>query len=131
MTEIGLSEIPESGRIVLPISRLTVGDQLGGLGLALLELAAEVKVLGVLADDHEIDTVAGEEAADARVFLAGPDARVEVERLAEVDVDAPEAGADGRRDRCLERDLACGGRLSMTLSGTGVPSFAITSTPAS
>ena len=53
--EIALIVMPESGRTVLPFKSLDVGDQLGGLGLALLELAAEVEALGVLADDHQVD----------------------------------------------------------------------------
>ena len=52
-----------------------------------------------------------EEGPDALVLLAGADAGVEVERLAEVDVDAAEAGADGRGDRGLERDLGPAARL--------------------
>ena len=39
--EIGLIEIPESGADRLAVEPLDVGDQLGGLGLALLELDAE------------------------------------------------------------------------------------------
>ena len=52
-----------------------------------------------------------EEGADALVLLAGADAGVEVERLAEVDVDAAEAGADRRGDRGLQRDLGAAARL--------------------
>ena len=85
-----------------PISRSTrLHDLVAALG-ALLELDARVQVLGVLADDHEVDVVVAR--AHARVALARPDARVQVERLAQRDVDRAEARADGRRDRPLDRD---------------------------
>ena len=64
--EIGLIEMPRVGADRLAVEPLDVGDQLGRLGLALLELAAEVEVLGVLADDDEVDLRVGEEGADAR-----------------------------------------------------------------
>ena len=49
--------------------------------------------------------------AHAAVDLARADAGVEVEGLAEVDVDAAESGADGRGDRGLEGDLGAAARL--------------------
>ena len=45
------------------------------------------------------------------VDLARANARVEVERLAEVDVHAAESGADRRGDRGLERDLGAAARF--------------------
>ena len=72
-------------------------------------LDAGVQVLGVLADDHEVDVlVAGLEALDG---ASGPEVRVQAERLAQRDVDAPEALADRRRDRPLEGDLVAPDRL--------------------
>ncbi len=103
----------------LVVELLDVGDQLGGLGLALLELAAEVEVLGVLADDHEVDLGLVEVGPDALVVLAGADAGVEVECLAEVDVDRAEAGADRRGDRGLERDLGPPARLDHAVGHGG------------
>jgi hypothetical protein len=50
-----------------------------------LELDAGVKVLGVLAHDHHVK--AGVARADAFVGLARAQARVEVELLAQLDVD--------------------------------------------
>ena len=51
-----------------------VVQQVGGLRLALLELDAGVQVLGVLADDDQVQRDVGEVGADAGVVLAGPDA---------------------------------------------------------
>ena len=64
-------------------------------------LDAGVEVLGVLADDDDVDVV--EPGAHAGVGLARPHAGVEVELVAQRDVDRAEAGADRRRDRALER----------------------------
>src|SRR5205823_5494484 len=69
-------------------------------------------VFGVFADDHQVDAVAGEERPDAGIFLAGPYTGVEVQRLAEVDVDATEPGAHRRGDRGLERNLGAPARLN-------------------
>jgi hypothetical protein len=85
-----------------PALRLDPLDQLARLVGALLELDARVQVLRVLADDHEVDLV--EAGADALVGLARPDLPVQVEALAQADVDRAEALSDGRRDRALERD---------------------------
>ena len=78
-------------------------------GRALLELDPRVEVLGVLADDDEVDVVVA--GAHARVGLAGPHRHVEVELLAERHVHGAEAAADRRRDRALERDLGPPDRL--------------------
>src|SRR5207302_7804894 len=77
--------------------RLDPRDQLLCLGRALLVLDPGIEVLGVLAHHHEIDLV--EAGADARVALAGPHLPVEVERLAQADVDRAKAAPDRRRDR--------------------------------
>ncbi len=103
--------MPESGRTVLPLSFLMSAISSAVSGLPLLELAAEVEVLGVLADDHEVDRRLREEGPDAAIDLAGPDAGIEVEGLPEVDVHAPESGADRRGDRCLEGHLGAPARL--------------------
>ena len=92
VTEIGLIEIPascqRSSRPCVSIQR----DQLLGVGRALLVLDPGVEVLGVLADDDQVDVV--EARADARVRLARPHLRVQVELLAQADVDRAEAAAD-------------------------------------
>ena len=54
-----------------------------------LVLEPGVEVLGVLADDDQVDVL--EAARDARQVLHRPQVRVEVERLAQPDVDAGEA----------------------------------------
>ena len=84
-------------------------DQRGSVLGALLELDARVEVFRVLADDDEVDArVAG---ADALVALARAHLAVEVEGLAERDIDAAEARSDRRRDRALERDAVLLDRL--------------------
>src|SRR3990172_3100776 len=85
--------------------------------VALLELDARVEVLGVLPHDHEIDVlVAG---AHARVVLGGAQAGVEVQHLAQGDVDGAEAAAARRRDRTLDGDLVPADRLQDFVGGDG------------
>ena len=84
-------------------------DQLLGVGRALLVLDPGVEVLGVLPHEDEVDVV--EAGADAGVALARAHLRVEVERLAQADVDRAEAAADRRRDRALERDARLADRV--------------------
>ena len=68
-----------------------------------LVLEAGVEVLGVLAHDDEVDACVARR--HRRQVPDRPQVGVEVERLAQADVDAGEALADRRRDRPLERDL--------------------------
>ncbi len=83
-------------------------DALRGVGSDHV-LDARVEVLGVLADDDEVDVVVARlEALDG---ARRPEVGVEPERLTKRDVDAPEALADGGRDRALERDLVARDRL--------------------
>ena len=118
-TEIGLIEMPECSRICEPSSSGDELAQLLGLLGVLLELDARVEVLGVLAHDHDVGL--GEPGAHALVGLAGPDAGVQVELLAQQHVDRAEAGADRRRGRALDADPV---RLidSSVRSGNGLPS---------
>ena len=53
---------------------------------------ADVKALGVLADDDQVH--AGVARFDARQILDGPEVGEEVELLAQGDIDAREAAAD-------------------------------------
>ena len=92
-------------------------DQLVGVRRALLELDAGVEVLGVLADDDQVDVV--EARAHASIGLARPHLRVEVERLAQADVDRAEAAADRRRDRALERDAGARGSSRASARAAG------------
>src|SRR5439155_5296982 len=71
--------------------------QVAGRLRALLELDACVQILGVLPDYDQIDVV--EARAHARVDLARAHLPVEIECLAQADVDRAEAAADRRRDR--------------------------------
>ena len=77
--------------------------------VALLELDAAVEVLVVLADDDEVDVLVAR--ADARVALGGAEAGVEVEHLAEGDVNGAEAAAAGCGDRPLDGDLVLADRV--------------------
>src|SRR5262249_11593480 len=61
------------------------------------------------ADDDEIDAV--EPGGDARKVRDRPEVRVELQRLAQADVDAREALTDGRRDRTLQRDAVSADRV--------------------
>jgi hypothetical protein len=72
-----------------------------------------VEVLGVLADDDEVDVlVARLQPPDA---ARRPEIGVQPERLAEGHVDAPEALADRGRDRALERHSVTPDRLEDVL----------------
>jgi hypothetical protein len=66
-------------------------------------LDARIQVLRVLTHDHEIEFRIPRRHVRQRPH--GPQVRVEIERLAQADVDGGEALADGRRDRAFERDL--------------------------
>src|SRR4051794_5439036 len=68
-----------------------------------------VQVLGVLAHDDDVDVF--EARDDVRHRLDRPQIRVEIERLAQPDIDRREAGADRRRDRTFERDLVAEDRF--------------------
>jgi hypothetical protein len=83
--------------------------QLGRVGRAHLVLDPCVEILGRLAHDHDVDVLVAR--ADARVALAGPDLAIEVEALAEGDVDRAEPSADRGRDRPLQRDPALANRV--------------------
>ena len=107
--EIGLSEMPESGRMVPAPLRLDPLDELERLGLALLELDAGVEVLGVLSDDDDVDVVVARAGAGDRERRT--QVHVEVELLAQRHVHAAEAGADRRGDRALDGDLVLADRL--------------------
>ena len=87
-------------------------DALGGVGPDHV-LDARVEILGVLAHDDEVDVLVARVEADHRP--SGPEVGVQVERLAERDVDAPEAAADRGRDRPLERDPVAPDRLEDVL----------------
>ena len=71
----------------------------------------------VLAHDHDVGL--GEAGAHALVGLAGAQAAVEVELLAERDVHGAEAGPDRRRDRGLDRDLVAPDRLDHPVGERG------------
>ena len=65
--------------------------------------------LRVLADDDEIHAL--EPRRDAGQIPDGPQVRVQVERLAEPDVDAGEPRPDRRRHRPFQRDLVAANRV--------------------
>ena len=87
------------------------GDDLDALGGVLADhvLDAGVQVLGVLADDDQVDVVVAQVETLHRAGRAH--VRVQVERLAERDVDAPEAATDRGRDGALERDVVAPDRV--------------------
>ena len=109
VTEIGLIEMPASFQRSLPPFDSIQRDQLLGVGRALLVLDPGVEVLGVLADDDQVDVV--EAGAHALVRLARPHLRVHVELLAQADVDGAEAAADRGRDRPLQRGAVLADRV--------------------
>ena len=88
-----------------------------------------VEVLGVLADDDQVDAL--EPRRHARQVPDRPQVRVEIERLAQADVDAGEPFADRRRDRPLQRDLVAADRVEQLDAAARVPVRSNASTPAS
>ena len=107
-----------------------LGDELDALRDARHDhqLEAGVEVLGVLAHDDDVGPL--EPRLDAGEAADGAHVGVEIERLAQRDVDGAEALADGRADRALERDAVL--RIeSSTSCGSVVPVFSATAAPAS
>ena len=98
---------------LLRLQALEHGHQLCRRFAPRLELDARVEVFRVLADDDDVHGLVAR--ADAGVRLARPQARVEVELMAERDVHRAEARADGRRDRALERDAGVADRRERLL----------------
>ena len=74
-----------------------------------LVLEAGVEILGVLADDDQIDV--GEACVHTGNVPHGPEVRVQIQRLPQADVDARESFRDRRRHRALERDLVAADRV--------------------
>ena len=93
----------------LPAVGLDPADQLLGLRRSLFVFDPRVEVLGVLADDDQVDVL--EPGPHAGIRLARPDLRIHVELLAESDVDGAEAAADRGRDRPLERHARLADRV--------------------
>ena len=77
-------------------------QQADGLRLAPLELDARVQVLGVLADDDQVQGDVGVVGADAGVVFAGPDAGKEPQFVPQLDVDAAKPLAHRRGDGGLQ-----------------------------
>ena len=77
-------------------------DQFGSGRLGGLELDARIQVFGVFADDDQVDRSVTEKGPHARVVLARSNARKQAQFLAQMNVDAAEAGAHGRGDGGLQ-----------------------------
>ena len=106
VSEIGLMPMPESGRMRLPISRRQELDDALGLRRPARPLDAGVDVLGVLAEDDDVHQLGTRDRRRrAREVAHRPHAGVEVEHLAQRDVQAADAAADRRRQRPLDGDL--------------------------
>jgi hypothetical protein len=94
---------PGSGELLDP------ADQVTAVLRALLELDARVQVLGVLADDDQVDVVVAR--AHAGVRLARPDLGVQVERLAQRDVDRAKPRPHRRGHGALDGHLRAPDRV--------------------
>ena len=88
-----------------------------GIRRAFLKLKSRVDVLGVLADDDEVEIVA--QVAGAFVRPDRPHQRVKVESLAQGNVDAAKSTSDWSRDRALERDRVLADRLQDVIGQRG------------
>ncbi len=91
--------------------RRLLGDDLQALDHARHDLVLEpgVEILGVLADDHQVDALKAR--VDAGQVPHRPQVRVQVQRLAQADVDAGEPLPDRRRHRPFERHLVAADRI--------------------
>ena len=78
-------------------------DQLPSAFGAFLELDASIQILGIFANDHEVNVVVTTASTGKR--NDGAQANIEPERLAKRNVYAAKAGANGSRDRTLDRDF--------------------------
>ena len=108
-TEIGLIEMPDSSRVGESSSSARKVRSFSTSAEPFSNSMPGVEVLGVLADDHDVGL--GEARAHALVGLAGADAGVEVELLAEGDVDRAEARAHRGGRRALDGDPALADRV--------------------
>src|SRR6266542_4184509 len=91
---------------------LEEGEDLLRLLGARLPLDAGVDVLGVLAEDHHVDLLRVlHRRRDALESADGAQAHVEVEELAERDVEGSDAAADRGRERALDADEVLAERL--------------------
>src|SRR4051795_10357408 len=98
---------------LLVLQAVEVRDDLVGLLRVGGVLDAGVQVLGVLADDDDVDVV--EARPYAGVGLARAQAGVEVELVAQRHVDRAEPGADRRGDRALDGDTVATDRVDRLL----------------
>ena len=100
---MGLMPMPAPSKNWPPISSLRNFIHLGGFGRAGLAFDAGVHVFGVLAeDDHVHSSGSLDRAGDAGVLAHRPHAGVQVEHLAQGDVQAAEAAADRRGERAFD-----------------------------
>ena len=85
-------------------------NETGGVIAAFFELDAGVDVLGVLAEDDDVDLLGMlHGAGHALVVLDGADAGVEVEKLAQGHVEGADAAADRRGERPFDGDAEIAG----------------------
>src|SRR5256712_1258082 len=95
-----------------------------GLLTARLILDARIDVLDVLAEDHHIELPRLLHGRRHAFEVAhGPDAGVEVEHLAQRDVERADPAADGRGEGPLDRDAVCADRVKRRLGEPAVCSF--------
>ena len=130
VTEIGLIEMPASRLRSAASPPAHPGDQLLGVRRALLVLDAGVEIFGVLAHDDQVDVV-GSGSARRVALASGATCGVQVELLAQRDVDRAEAAADRGRDRALERDPGLADRVEDVGRERVAAVASITSAPAS
>ena len=101
-------------------------DQLPSAFGAFLELDASIQILGVLANNHEVNVVVTTASTGKRNNRA--QANIEPERLAKRDVHAAKAGANGSRDRTLDSDFVALDSLNRGLRKRRAFSFKAMST---
>ncbi len=99
-------------------------DETGGVRAALLELDARIHILGVFAEDDDVQLLGMlHRAGHALVVLDRPDAGVEVQQLAQGHVERANAAANRRSQRPLDGDaqVAGGGHRVVGQPGAELP----------
>jgi hypothetical protein len=126
---MGLRPRPEFGRIFQPNSCFAKCAQLFRLVGARLQFHACVDVFGVLAEDHHVHMVGGNDrAGHAFEVRDRADTGIEVQLLANGDIEAAEATAHRRGERSFDRHAVFAdgvdGFLRKIAAGDGVATLA-------
>ena len=115
VTEMGLMEMPESGRITPAPSSSQNLMSFEAASEPSSEFHACIQVLGVFANDNQVDVIVT--ASSAGHGQHRTQAHIQVERFAKRNVDAAETGSNGSGARALDGNLVALHRLDSHQAG--------------